>query len=572
MTKQPSISLSNLEQSLLQQALDASLARDEMLTAARLRAQNRQHIPVFDRLESRGRLRRVGARYVVSASTLPLLQSAASTALLARFDLIYAIVQRHYIDAQDEPILVSAISDQTALSIDATSSALDAMTDVPVWWAGRSSDLKSESATVTPAEGILRHDSFTELAHEVNSWAQSPLELDELQVGFDAVKSAPELPDVSVPQVDEPRVLSELQAKSVLKVVSELEEFRIKPNDYYDDPEPRAFFDDALNGLLKTVRVYCEANGWGRLLAVLQGLLPIRGDALENLELIQSYIAPELRRLVVVAAVPVATRQMLHQPPAWPALRACLATLDFYDIKTVVGLAGINLSALAHLDDDSAGAAAKGRLLSAIDGLQGNMSDESSGRFLIILVEEILRRNETSWDSLEEYLSRLGWTFVEGRMVPIDVLDPQTLDDTPSACRNDLLKAAQRFRDGDLTGAVTAACGAVDTATSQVYFELNLGDPHNASFQERCNKAVRARGALPQVEAQLRALGWDEGDVGQFQKNLQSALNSGANVMQTLRRKMGDVHGSKPILRSLAFDCLRWAELLVGTLVERPDA
>jgi len=35
---------------------------------------------------------------------------------------------------------------------------------------------------------------------------------------------------------------------------------------------------------------------------------------------------------------------------------------------------------------------------------------------------------------------------------------------------------------------------------------------------------------------------------------------------------MGDVHGIKPIFRSLVFDCLRWAELIVCSLVERPDA
>lgn len=47
--------------------------------------------------------------------------------------------------------------------------------------------------------------------------------------------------------------------------------------------------------------------------------------------------------------------------------------------------------------------------------------------------------------------------------------------------------------------------------------------------------------------------------------------SEGAYVMQTLRSHMGDVHGTKSILRSLVFDCLRWAELLVGSLVERSE-
>lgn len=36
--------------------------------------------------------------------------------------------------------------------------------------------------------------------------------------------------------------------------------------------------------------------------------------------------------------------------------------------------------------------------------------------------------------------------------------------------------------------------------------------------------------------------------------------------MQTLRSKMGDVHGTKPILKPLLFDSLKWAGILVRTL------
>lgn len=75
-----------------------------------------------------------------------------------------------------------------------------------------------------------------------------------------------------------------------------------------------------------------------------------------------------------------------------------------------------------------------------------------------------------------------------------------------------------------------------------------------------------------ELDRQLTALGWTQTEVSPFRKNLEGALNQGAYVMQTLRSHMGDVHGTKPILRSLVFDCLRWAELIVGSLVERPHA
>lgn len=257
---------------------------------------------------------------------------------------------------------------------------------------------------------------------------------------------------------------------------------------------------------------------------------------------------------------------------AWPPVRACLQEFNFYDIKEVIGLAGLDVTATAHLVQKAQGGASKGQLMSAVDEQVRLIDSSTRMRFLTIGIEEILRRRPNSLDRLSEYLSRLGWSFVNQTLVPIDLLDPDVLIDTPDESHHDLLKAAQRLRDGDLGGAISAACGAVDAATSKVYDELSLGDPTAASFQERCKKATLAKGVVPELENQLKALGWSPADVLPFKKNLEGALNQGAYVMQTLRSHMGDVHGTKPILRSLVFDCLRWAGLLVGSLVERSES
>jgi hypothetical protein len=77
-----------------------------------------------------------------------------------------------------------------------------------------------------------------------------------------------------------------------------------------------------------------------------------------------------------------------------------------------------------------------------------------------------------------------------------------------------------------------------------------------------------AKGVLPKLDQQLRELGWKDNDIGMFKKNFEGAINQGAYVMQTLRSKMGDVHGTKPILKPLVFDCLKWAELILRALME----
>jgi hypothetical protein len=255
---------------------------------------------------------------------------------------------------------------------------------------------------------------------------------------------------------------------------------------------------------------------------------------------------------------------------SWPPVRACVQEFTFSDIKEIVGLAGVDLAELAHLDQKPDKGATKGQLMTALDGIVGRMNEGAKGRFVALVIEEALRRRPQLAERLHELLSRLQWSYSEGTLAPLRVFDPGDLEEAPTDSHHDLRKAAARFRDGDLTGAISAACGAVDSATAAIYLEEGLGDPTQASFQERCKKASTARGVMPQLENQLRALGWPDEEILPFRKNYEGAMNQGAYVMQTLRSKMGDVHGSKPILRPLVFDALKWAELFVASLVARP--
>jgi hypothetical protein len=251
---------------------------------------------------------------------------------------------------------------------------------------------------------------------------------------------------------------------------------------------------------------------------------------------------------------------------AWAAIRASLESLYFSDIKTVMGLSGLDLTCLAHLEQKPEKGATKGQLMTAVDSAFGKMGEDERQRFTAILTEELLRRKPDVQTQLDEHLSRLGWSVIDRTLVPVEIFDASELEDFPVESRQDMVKAAQRFRDGDLSGAVSAACGAVDSVTTKVYSEQNLGDPGNASFQERCKRAVSARGVIPAMENELRKLGWKEENIVPFKKNFEGALNQGAFVIQTLRSSMGDVHGTKPILRPLVFDSIKWAELLIRAI------
>ena len=262
----------------------------------------------------------------------------------------------------------------------------------------------------------------------------------------------------------------------------------------------------------------------------------------------------------------MAEKTSLNQ--AWGALRVVLDdTSSFNSIKEVVALAGIDVTRLAHLEQKSGGGGAtKGQLMTTLDREIGQLNNAEKSRVLNHLAEDIVRQRPDQADCLDEYLERLGWQFADGTLVPIELFDVAELADLPDAAKTDLLKAAARLRDGDLSGALAAACAAVDSATNAVYAAQGLGPPSKDSFHARCRNALKAKGTVSGLTGELSALGWKETDAAKLSKNLQGALNQGAYVMQTLRSRMSDVHGSKRVLNPLVFDSLKWAALIVRML------
>ena len=252
--------------------------------------------------------------------------------------------------------------------------------------------------------------------------------------------------------------------------------------------------------------------------------------------------------------------------PIWSALTE---NFSFGDIKQIVGYADIDMSALAHLEQRSQDGATKSQLLSAIDRQIGQMDANSAGIVASICCEEMLRRKPGLIDELERVLSRVGWKFSGTTLLPIEIFDISELKDLPENAHEDIQKAASRLRDGDLSGSLSASCGALDSVTSAIYQELSLGNPNEASFQERLKKSIAAIGAKESLVRELQDIGWTESDFKPLVSNLDGSLNQAAFVMQKLRSNMGDVHGTKPAISALVYDSIKWSLLLLRILVTR---
>lgn len=254
----------------------------------------------------------------------------------------------------------------------------------------------------------------------------------------------------------------------------------------------------------------------------------------------------------------------------WGPIRSALTeSFSFGDIKQIVGYANIDMSQLAHLEQKSQGGASKSQLLSAIDAQVGTMNADTAGDVASICCEEMLRRKPDLISELERVLSRVGWKFADSVILPIEIFDVSELQDIPENAHEDILKAASRLRDGDLSGSLSASCGALDSVTGSIYVEFGLGDPNKASFQERLKRSIDAIGAKEKLIKELQEIGWSEPDFKPLSANLEGSLNQAAFVMQKLRSNMGDVHGTKPVLSALVYDSIKWSLLLLRVLVTR---
>ena len=253
---------------------------------------------------------------------------------------------------------------------------------------------------------------------------------------------------------------------------------------------------------------------------------------------------------------------------AWNGIRVVLRReFSFYEIKELVGLAGVEATRLAHLVQRRSSGTSKGELMTALDREIGALEPGTKRTVMTRIAEAIVDQRPDATGQMEACLRPLGWSFVEGRLLPMAVFDVNDLATLPEASHQDLAKAAARFQEGDLSGALAAASGAVDSAVHAVFKEHNLNDSQpRTSFHARYKRALRAKKTVENVEAELRALGWEECEARKVAKNMEGALNHGAFVMQSLRSRMSDVHGTQNAISTLVFDTIKWAALIVAAL------
>jgi len=254
----------------------------------------------------------------------------------------------------------------------------------------------------------------------------------------------------------------------------------------------------------------------------------------------------------------------------WGPIASLLFELDSDDVQHIVGLAGLAPDWTLTGGQTYSHKTRNRVYREQISKLYSELPDDKRQRFIVNVTKEIIKLNQSYRERLNEALQNIGWLLIEDRLIQIDILNPSDLLNLPKEAHADLSKAAERL-PSDVSGAISAACGAVDSVCAKIYEKYSLWNIGMASFQEKVNKAFDAVKVMENLEVELFHLGWEEEKAKIFCKNLKGAVSQAAYVMQSLRSNMGDVHGSKPSLAMLAFDSIKWAMIISSLLREKKE-
>lgn len=226
--------------------------------------------------------------------------------------------------------------------------------------------------------------------------------------------------------------------------------------------------------------------------------------------------------------------------------------LSIPQIRLAVGRAGF----------DAARIPAEDRRSSVVPAVQRLFAELPYARKLIALP---ILAESAQVEEVESLLRRHGYQHVNDEFIPVAMLDERELQFLPASSAEQISQAFSRLLDGDENGAITSACGAVDTATIAVYESRGLGQPPN-SFQAKVNTVMNNLGVYAEIEQDLLQSGVDAPSASEIATELREATVHAANALQVIRRTLGDVHGKRPSYTRLTYDSIKWASAICGLL------
>jgi hypothetical protein len=195
----------------------------------------------------------------------------------------------------------------------------------------------------------------------------------------------------------------------------------------------------------------------------------------------------------------------------------------------------------------------------------GNLDSESQRRAQAILADAIAAESDEHREDMKRLVHQHGYEYINGSFVPVGLIDEREAPFLPPPALTDLTKAISRLANNDESGAITAACGAVDATTTALYEKHSLGEP-SASFQAKVNTILNRLRVFEKLEQDLIEIGITSSDAHKIADEIQEATKHAVEALQVIRRTNGDVHGTKPTYTRVVYDTIKWSSAVCGLL------
>ena len=160
------------------------------------------------------------------------------------------------------------------------------------------------------------------------------------------------------------------------------------------------------------------------------------------------------------------------------ALRSELNKLPVQKIRNTVAAAGFDVSQITARAEARSGLGSKSR--GDARGGSAVWTDEricTKRRHYVFWLRRLTGQNSELDASTQDILGYHGYQFVDGNFVPVQELDAREAQFISPSAATELGRAMSRLIEGDYSGAITSACGAVDLVTQVIYENHNLGNP-----------------------------------------------------------------------------------------------
>ena len=242
-----------------------------------------------------------------------------------------------------------------------------------------------------------------------------------------------------------------------------------------------------------------------------------------------------------------------------------IRNLSIPKIRETAAAAGIDASRIPAGSEAQGGMGSRAEVAPALIRLFSELSSADKKRALPILAGRVFNQSDEARASISSLLKQYGYRYESGTLVREVALDDREARYLPETAMSEIARAMERLALGDESGAITAACGAIDATATHLYEKHQLGDS-NASFQAKVNTVLNRLKVFDRLEHELTELRVKPQDAKKIRDELCEATRHATEALQVIRRANGDVHGAKPTYTKMAYDTIKWASAICGLL------